>query len=67
MERTRAPGEDKLHLSGVVEKQDTLGRQGLMFTKQEKRYRYSLQTHVHGGTHMSKYDSEHMKCIEGCT
>ena len=47
MERTRAPGEDQLHLSGAVQKQDALGRRGLMLTKQEKRYRYSLQTCMH--------------------
>ena len=44
MESTRIPGEDQLHLSGVVEKQDVLGRYGLMFTKQEKGYVEILPT-----------------------
>lgn len=52
MESTRIPGEDQLHLSGVVEKQAALGRRGLMFTKQEKGYRYSLQTCMHVCTNM---------------
>ena len=56
MESTRIPGEDQLHLSGVVEKQDALGRRGLMFTKQEKGYRYSRQTCMHVCTHMSTRD-----------
>ena len=56
MESTRIPGEDQLHLSGVVEKQDALGRHGLMFTKQEKGYRYSRQTCMHVCTHMSTRD-----------
>ena len=52
MESTRIPGEDQLHLSGAVQKQDALGRRGLMLTKQEKRYRYSLQTRMHVCTNM---------------
>ena len=70
MESTRVPGEDQLYLSRVVEKQDALGRHGLMFTKQEKRYRYSLQTCMHLWTNMYAYTclhmiSEHLKCTEG--
>lgn len=56
MESTRIPGEDQLHLSGVVGKQDAVGRRGLMFTKQEKGYRYSLQTCMPVCTHMSTRD-----------
>ena len=52
MESTRIPGEDQPNLSGVVGKQDAVGRRGLMFTKQEKGYRYSLQTCMHVCTNM---------------
>ena len=58
------PGKDELLLSGVVEKMPCAWHE-LMHIKQEKRYRYSLQTHVHGGTHMSKYDFR--ACVEACT
>ena len=37
MESTRIPGEDQLHLSGVVEKQDAVWWYGLVFIKQEKK------------------------------
>lgn len=56
MESTRITGEDQLHLSGVVQKQDALGTRGLMLTKQEKRYRYPLQTCMLVCTHMSTRD-----------
>ena len=36
----------------VSPKQDAVGRRGLMFTKQEKGYRYSLQTCMHVCTNM---------------
>ena len=63
MESTRIPGEDQLHLSGAVQKQDALGRRGLMLTKQEKDtdipYKHVcmyVQTSMLVCTHMSTRD-----------
>ena len=65
MESTRIPGEDQLHLSGAVQKQDALGRRGLMLTKQEKDtdipYKHVCM-YVHTCLHVI---SQHLKCIEG--
>ena len=56
MERTKAHGEDQLHLSGVVEKQDSVCVTQSYVYKREKRYRYTLQIHVYVCTHRCTYD-----------
>ena len=64
VERTKAPREDQLYLSGVVEKQDALCMTGSQVYETGKQSTDVPYIHVHICLHMM---SEHAKCAEGCT
>ena len=69
MERTRAPGEDQLHLSEVVEKQDAVSMTwSHVYKIGRKKDTDMLYKHmclsVHTCLHMT---SEHVKGVEGST
>ena len=66
MERTRVPGEDQLHLSGVVEKKEALFMTYFHVYKMEKKTQIcptNMCIYVHTCLHIS----EHMNCVEDCT
>ena len=67
MERTRAPGEDQLHLPGVVEKQDAVCMARSYVYKSENKEDTPYR-HVCMYANMCLNTvSELVTCVEGCT